>query len=74
MDQKLWRDLASLAFRLTALSFETGAGGFISMTEPSTLAEKAIGRPNATWNSVSNEPLPALESLILVHMLNCDYT
>ena len=26
--------------------------GFVSMTQPSKLVEKAIGRPNATWNSV----------------------
>ena len=47
---------------LTALSSGTGAVGFISMTEPSTLAEKAIGMPNAAWNSVSSEPLLALDS------------
>ena len=41
------------------LSPGTGAAGFISMTEPSTLAEKAIGRPNAARNSESSEPLPA---------------
>ena len=34
--------------------------GFISMTEPSTLAEKAISRPNAAWNSESSEPSPSL--------------
>ena len=42
------------------LSSETGAAGLISMTEPFKLAEKAIGRPNAAWNTVSSEPLPAL--------------
>ena len=26
--------------------------GFIMMTEPSKLIQKAIGRPNATWNTV----------------------
>ena len=26
--------------------------GFISMTEPSKLVQKAIGRSNATWNSI----------------------
>ena len=56
------------------LSSGTGIVGFISMTEPSTLAKKAIGRPNAAWNSVSSELLPALESHVLVHMLNCNYT
>ena len=34
--QKLWHDLA---FRLTALSTETRAAGFISMTQPSKLVE-----------------------------------
>ena len=29
------------------------------MIEPSTLAEKAINRPNVAWNSVSNEPFLA---------------
>ena len=29
-------------------------------------SEKAIGRLNATWNSVSSESLPNLESLVLV--------
>ena len=39
----------------------------ISMTEPSTLVEKAIGRLNATWNSIKNrkravpKPLQLLE-------------
>ena len=37
-------NLASKAFRITTLSSGIGAAGFISMTEPSTLAEKAIGR------------------------------
>ena len=43
-EQKLWCDLA---FRLTKLSSGTGAVGFISMAEPSTLVEKAVGRLNA---------------------------
>ena len=50
---------------LTALPSETGAAGFISMTEPS---EKAIGRINATWISVGSVPQLALESLVLVYM------
>ena len=36
----------------------------------------AIGRPNAAWNIISSEPLPALESCVLdfAHVLNCDDT
>ena len=55
--QKLWW---YLAFRLTAVSTGMGAAGFISMTEPSKLVEKAIGRPNTTWNSVKSELFPRL--------------
>ena len=33
---------------------------FILMTEPSKLVQKAIGRPNATWNSVKNELFPSV--------------
>ena len=40
---------------LTTVSTGTGAAGFISMKEPSKLVEKAIRRPNATWNSVKSE-------------------
>ena len=29
--------------------------GFISMTEPSELVQKAIGRSNATWNRVKQQ-------------------
>ena len=43
------------------------------MTLPSKLAEKAIRRLNTTWNSASSELLPALESLVLVHVLNYTY-
>ena len=51
--------------RLTAVSSRTGAAGIILMTEPSTFAKKAIGRLNTAWNTVSSEPLPALESLLM---------
>ena len=34
--------------------------GFISITEPSKLVKKAIGRLNSTWNSVKNELFPSL--------------
>ena len=39
------------------VSTGTGVAGFISMTEPSKLVEKAIGRPNAIWNSVQLQQL-----------------
>ena len=60
------------------LSSGTGTAGFISITEPSKLAKKAIRRLNATWKSISSEPLLAGGSLVLVHMMyvkfKCDYT
>ena len=34
--------------------------GFISMTEPSKLVQKAIGRPNATWNSVKQRAVASV--------------
>ena len=37
--------------------------GFILMTEPSKLAEKAIGRLNATWNSVKETARSAAPQL-----------
>ena len=45
---------------LTAVSCGASVADFISMTEPSKLVQKAIGRPNATWNSVKNELFPSL--------------
>ena len=40
------------------------------MADPSKLTEKAIERLNTTWNSVSSELLPALETLVLIHVVN----
>ena len=43
---------------------------FISMTEPYKLVEKAIGMPNATWNSVKNEMFPSLCSYLASSCFN----
>ena len=45
-DQKLWH---LVLLGLPPLSYGTGAMGFISMTEPSKLAKKAIGSLNTAW-------------------------
>ena len=47
-------------FRLTMVSCGASVADFISMTEPSKLVQKAICRPNATWNSVKNKLFPSL--------------
>ena len=47
--------MAEFSFRLTTVSTGAGAVGFISMTGPSKLVEKAIRRPDATWNGVKSE-------------------
>ena len=39
-----------IVFRPTMVSCEARVMGLISMTEPSKLVKKAIGRPNATQN------------------------
>ena len=52
-------------FRLTTLSFGTGAAGFISKTEPFKHAERAVFRLNTTWNSVSSELIAHIAGFVV---------
>ena len=48
------------------VSTGTVAAGFISMTEPSKLVERAIGRPNTTWNSVKQRAVAGVGASAVV--------
>ena len=67
--QKLWRDLASYAFRLTAWFSRARAGDCISMTKRSKLTEKPISRLKAMCKEVSW--LYGYRSLSLCHLVFC---
>ena len=61
------------------VSTGTEAVGFISMTEPCKLVQKAIGRSNATWNSVKQRAVANVGASAHVvcgstHVHTSDYT
>ena len=48
------------------VSTGTGEAAFISMTEPSKLVQKAIGRLNATWNRVKQQAAASVIAFAIV--------
>ena len=69
-----WRNIASEAFRFTAVSTGSGEAGYISIIEPSKLVEKAIRRLNATWNSVKQRAVAGVGASAVIACGFCTRT